>query len=636
MSIRQVQLDDPGRRVLLMGNEAIARGAIEAGLAFCSTYPGSPTVEIPATLFELGSEFGIYGEWSVNEKVALEAAAAASFAGLRSMCVVKHNGLHVAADFLLTLNLSGNKGGLLLVVGDDPSAHSSLNETDSRHMAAHAEIPLLEPSTPREAKEMTAWALELSEQLRLVVMMRVTTRICHARGNVELGEISHREEKPDFGIYDRFLGSALLHGMQHMKLQNARWAFETSPFNHYEGPADAATIVVACGPAVTYAREAIRRLGLTERVGLLKLGTTWPLPEDFVVGNLKSAHDVIFMEEIDPVLETRVKALLADKGLAGITFHGQASAEVGGSRGPGLGELNPDIATAALARITGAQLVTRRPADRPPAMGTVMDREMTFCAGCPHRASFWAIKSALEMDGRGGFALGDIGCYSLGALKTGYNALRTLHSMGSGLGLANGFGQLSRFGFDQPVMAVIGDSTFFHAGVPALINARYNEAKFTAVVLDNSATAMTGFQPHPGTGTRAGGAPAPTLTVEQVCAGLGIPVTVADPYDVEATVEAILDSIEQPGVNVLILRRACATMTGKQTTEKRRFYVDQEKCRGDACGCARFCARVFACPGNIWDAAAGKAKIDDVVCVGCGVCATLCPQGAIKEDKGVA
>lgn len=260
-------------------------------------------------------------------------------------------------------------------------------------------------------------------------------------------------------------------------------------------------------------------------------------------------------------------------------------------------------------------------------------RDKAFCAGCPHRASFWAVKAALALLGRPTAVLGDIGCYTLGLLSTGFNVLQTVHAMGSGVGMAAGLARLP--GFDQRVVAVVGDSTFYHAVIPALLNARYNQAGFLLIVLDNETTAMTGHQPHPGTGVNAMGEAAGRMSIESVATGLGIPVTVHDPYDVEGTTEVVLQQLQAEGMRVLILRRACA-LVAVSHGKGPRVYVDQNLCQGDGCGCNRFCNRVFACVAAAWDDQKNKAVIDEVLCNRCGVCATLCPAGAIKVEGGIA
>jgi indolepyruvate ferredoxin oxidoreductase alpha subunit len=637
-----VLLDEPGKRVLMMGNEAIARGAIEAGVKFCAAYPGSPSSEIIGTLArpEVAENFGHHAEWSTNEIVALEAVAGASFAGLRALCAMKQNGINVASDFLMSIIMSGVKGGLVLVVGDDPAAHCSNNEMDSRSFARMLDAPLLEPASIAEAKEMTRWAFQLSEELEMPVIVRSVTRISHARGDLSLGEINRVQPTPRFEAYDRFLSlGTITHSVLHGKLDRAREIFEQSEFNRYEGPPGAELVIITCGTGWLYAREAIRTLGLEKEVGILKLGATWPLPNKFIVENLKGVKQVLFVEEIDPFLENNIKALLADHigtDLEIIKFFGKGSGHVRSKFGPALGEIDPDIVIRALAEVKG---ITYQPLEPDYAQQAqqllseyTTERDLAFCAGCPHRASYWVMKNALALDGRGGFVLGDIGCYGMGAGRSGWFLNRTLHCMGSGAGVACGLGNLGKFDFDQPVIAVMGDSTFFHASLPALVNARYNGAKFTTVVLDNSATAMTGFQPHPGIGVDALGNPATQVEIEEVCKGLGFRVETRDPFEVDEAVETLHDLMQSDTASILILRRTCGLIASRQK-KKDTVYVNPEVCLGDECGCARFCTRVFGCPALIWDEKNQRAKVDDVVCTGCGVCAYLCPKGAIVVEK---
>lgn len=645
-------MNQPGRVVLLTGNEAAARGALEAGVGFASSYPGSPTAEVLGVLGRLAKEFNLYAEWAINEIVALEGAAAASYAGLRSLAVMKPDGLNVASDFLTALSLSGVKGGMVILVGDDPGAHSSVKEEDSRYLAKLAHVPVLEPATVAEAKEMVKAAFGLSEELGHPVMVRCVTRICHASGNVVLGELPVLERRPGIAKDERFFiipgGVPLLHRKQEEKLRRAAGRGEEAPlalFNRYEGPDGAEILVIGCGPAFLYAREAVEILGLQDRVGLLKLGLTWPLPENLVLAHLRHAAKVIFAEETDPVLEESVTGLAARhwSELGSLAFSGKLDGSVAGPYGPGVGELNVDIIIDALAGVAGVPGPGRADrsdrSDRSEGEGSlpekvpVIGRELAFCAGCPHRASFWAIRAALELDGRNGFVAGDIGCYTLGLGRTGYHLMRSVHCMGAGVGLAAGLSKLSRLGFRQPVVALVGDSTFFHAAVPALIDARYNRANFLCVVLDNGTTAMTGHQPHPGMKVNAMGEDAPAVAIEEVVAGLGIPFTVQDPYDIEATTRLVLALLRENRLHVLILRRECALVAARKK-KKPRVYVDPERCLGDACGCRRFCSRVFSCPANIWDGSAGRARIDEAICNGCGVCAANCPQQAIVVEEG--
>jgi len=628
-------IDQPGKSVLMMGNEAIARGAIEAGVDFCAAYPGTPSSEILESLARVAEHFGLYAEWSTNEMVSLEAAAAASLSGLRAIVAMKQNGVNVCSDFLMTVNLSGTKGGLVFVACDDPSAISSSNEQDSRNFARFADLPLLEPATFQEAKDMTKWAFELSEKLGLPCMMRSVTRLSHSRGNVKLAEIPERGRSARFeGVYIAGAFVAAQHSALHQKLEQAREEFEGSEFNWYVGPEEAKFVIVTSGSGWFYSREAVAALGLDAEVGILKLGTTWPLPERFIIRHLKQATEILIVEEIDPFLEQNIKVLLAEqaKTLGPIEVYGARSGHL-----PGFGDINQDKVAKALANIRGLEYRTRdegyakRASEL--ALPSLPIRIPTFCAGCPHRASLWAIKAALKLDGRNGFVTGDIGCYALGAGPAGYFQLKTLHCMGAGTGLASGFGKLGQFGFDQPVVAVCGDSTFFHAAIPGLINARFNRSNVLMVVLDNGGTAMTGFQPHPSSGCDALGRPAPVVEIEEVCKAIGVEVRVRDPFEVDQAIEDLYDMLQDDGAKVMVFRRRCYLVEFKEKGKK-KVFVDSEKCIGDDCGCARFCSRVFNCPGIIWDPEAKKAIIDDVVCTGCGVCATLCPMGAIVVEGG--
>ena len=624
---------------LLMGNEAIARGALEAGIGFASAYPGTPSSEIIGSLAEVAAEAGIYVEWSVNEKVALEAAAAAAFTGVRSICAMKQNGLNVVLDFLVGLALTGTKAGIVLVTCDDPAAHSSTEEEDSRPVAKWANLPLLEPATFQEAKDMTRWAYDLSEELKSVVLMRGVTRTSHARGDVRVGErlAPNRAAKfePVIPLEFTSLPAPLKHAVAHQKIAKAREIFETSPFNWYRGPDKPELLIVTSGSGWFYSLEAVQTLGVEGSVGILKLGTTWPLPEKLVREHLSRVKDVLVVEEIDAFLEGNLKELVGEDPLAvgPTTFYGKRSGHI-----PATGEINPDIVTRALASVLALEYrpVAADYAQKASALtaGLVQMRMVGFCAGCPHRATFWSIKNALRLDGRDGFVAGDIGCYSMAVGPAGYWQIKTMQAMGSGAGMASGFGKLAPFGVDQPVVAVCGDSTFFHATIPALINGIYNRSNFTLVVLDNSATAMTGFQPHPGTGKNATGEAAPSIDIPTFCRALGVRTEVVDPFDLQGMTDKLLELMrDEGGVRVLVVKRECQLVRARREKPVYRMSVDVARCLGESCGCSRLCSRVFQCPGLIWDAERGVAAIDDVICAGCGVCADICPAGAIVRER---
>ena len=610
-----IDIDAPGKTVLLMGNEAIARGALEAGVGFAAAYPGTPSSEILPTIAEVARRRGIYAEWSVNEIVSIEAATGASLAGIRAMASMKQNGTQVALDFLGNLAQRGVGAGLVLVSCDDPSARNSSNEQDTRHIAKWLDIPLLEPGDFQEAKDMTKWLFDLSEEVDVFGMLRAVSKISHTRGNVRLGELPDRQYKARFP-YDRSdrVGQPLRlmgnpHAVQHQKL-------------------------AICGSCWLYSQEAIRTLGLGDKVGILKLGTTWPIPEKLVTEHLSKAPEVLFVEEIDPFVELSVMELAANLPSSDSrpAFYGKRSGHISA-----YGELNPDAVITALTKIMDITYEARDSEYVKKVEAIPRDLAITrggaLCPGCPHRASFWAIRTALKLDGRGGFATGDIGCYTQGLGPGGFSVVRTLYCMGASAGVATGLGKLGQFGFNQPVLAVCGDSTFFHATIPALINGVYNNSNFTLVALDNSATAMTGFQPHPGTGFTAMGDPAPTIKIEDICRSLGIRVEVTDPFDLENTTKTLLDMMAmEGGVRVVVMKRECELVRGRREKPPYKVEINPDICIGEACGCDRLCTRIFLCPGLRWNRETGKSEIDPIICTGCGVCVDICPQGAITRE----
>jgi indolepyruvate ferredoxin oxidoreductase, alpha subunit len=634
-----------GGKLLLMGNEAIARGALEAGVSVAAGYPGTPSSEIMENLAKVAGERNMYVEWSVNEKVALEVAAAASFAGLRSLAVMKQNGVNVASDFLLHLAGSGTRGGMVLVHCDDPGALSSINEGESRHFARMVEIPLLEPGDFQEAKDMIKWAFELSEDIGTLVMLRSVTRLSHASGIVDLGQLPDLNAKAHFKhtgfILDPVEGAvtsapvAYKHTLQQDKLIKAEALFETSPFNTYTGPEAPELLVITSSACHLYSREAIALLGLEQRVGLLKLGTTWPLPKKLLKAHFEKCNQVLVVEEVIPFLEENVKILAAEltPEIGAIKFFAKRDGML-----PSVGELNPDHVIFALVRILDLEYRSAPEKYIEKAKLCIMagapGRDLTFCPGCPHRASLWTLHNALAVDNREGFVCGDIGCYSMGMVDTGYFTLKTMHAMGSGIGIASGFGKLHQFSMDQSIVAVAGDSTFFHAVLPGLINAVHCKSDIILVILDNSGTAMTGFQPHPGLVLDAMGATVPALDIPTICRALGAKVAECDPFDLGKTHETLLAMLEdREGVRVVVLKQICALSPEKKGHPQYKIGLDANICMGGNCGCNKLCTRVFKCPGLNWDDKNKVALIDEAICAGCGVCASICPSGAITRKE---
>ena len=576
----------PGSRELLIGNEAIARGVLEAGVQFCTGYPGTPSSEIIGSLIEVAKDVGIHVEWSVNEKVATEVAAAAAFTGLKALTAMKNAGLNVALDFLLHLNLTGigDKGGALVVVTcDDPQGWSSGDETDTRWIAQIADVPLLEPGGVQEAKDMTKWAFDLSQEFKCYCLLRSYKNLSHSGSVVKLGEIPRPKKKAVFDtskLYSPYPPTpkhASLHEMQ-ARIQKI---FESSPFNSYSGPEQPELLIICSGSGGPCSLDAIQSLNLAESVGILKLGTLWPFPKRLVEKYLARTNKVLVVEEVDPFIEihTKVTAFESSSVPAQLEIYGKGSGHINY-----YGEITPDAVIKALSEILKLEYQAREPEyEQMAARQTVISRDSAWCPGCPHRASFLCLSNAIKLDGRDAILTGDIGCYTLDAFPYGTNLTNVLHCMGSGAGTASGFGELDQFGFKQPVIAVCGDSTFYHATIPALINAVHNKSNMTLVVMDNGATAMTGFQPNPGTGHVATGDETVRLEPEDIAKACGVRfIEVVDPFDLKNTTDTIVKAIAFDGPSVVISRRKCALLAQREKRELGEkivpYYVDLNKC----------------------------------------------------------
>ncbi len=622
---------------LLQGNEAIARGALEAGVQYCAAYPGTPSTEILTNFAAVAKEAGLHAEWSSNEKVATEAALAAAYAGLRTISSMKNAGLNVAMDTLQHINLAtlgDQHGAMLVVVADDPQSHASGDEEDTRWVAQMANAPLLEPSSFQEAYEMTKYLFDLSEEFRIFCWLRDYTRLAHARGRVQVGEYKKAERQAKYDRTKMFTPyiAPPKHAILVEKMAKIRERFEESPFNSYEGPDSPELLIVCCGSGAPCSRDAVEDLNLGDKVGILKLGTLWPFPSRLVVSHIRKAKRVLVVEEVDPYVETHAKAAVADARLADAPeILGKGSGHLSY-----VGENNPDRVIAALCQIFDMEYRSRDPEYQAKldeiTARMVVNRGLIWCAGCPHRASFYSISNAIKRDGRNAVVTSDIGCYTMDAFPDGTQVTNTLHCMGGGLGEACGFGQLEQFGFEQPVIGICGDSTFFHASITPLINAIYNKANMVAIILDNSITAMTGFQPHAGTGRMATQEPTTVVSAEELCRTLGCRVEVVDAFDTKTSTAKLLELMkDEGGVKVLILRHACELQRMRE--ERKHPYtvwVETEKCKGEKCN---FCYRILQCPGIGYDQLTGKAKILEALCAECGLCADLCPSKAIVKEE---
>jgi len=636
-----VKLSDyaPGSYQLMLGNEAIARGALEAGIQVVTGYPGTPSSEIIGSLTPVAKELGIYIEWAANEKVAAEEAAAASFAGLRSMVTMKNAGINVASDFLQHHNLSGtgsHGAGMLVVVCDDPGGHSSSDEQDTRWVAKSADVPLFVPGDVQDAKDLVKWAFEISESFKVYCVLRSYTRLSHSTGTVKVGELPRLRREAAFDTSQIITPETPfiveLHKKAHERQDKIQEEFESCPFNWYEGPDEPELLIICTGSGYPCSRTAIELLELEDSIGMLKLATLWPFPKKLVQKHLARSKQVLVVEETDPFLELHVKEVVCDtEDLAGkVKVYGQGSGHISHC-----GEVTPDEIAKVLCRILKREYVWRAfdyaQKSRELADQMLVPRGAIWCPGCPHRASFWSLKEALRKDGRNGFAVGDVGCYTLDIWPYGYHVTRILHGMGTGLGLGSGFGQLSRFNFSQPVISVCGDSTFFHSSIPALINAVHNNSNMIAVILDNGVTAMTGFQPHPGTAATAVGDPAKVIDIADFCRSLGCKVVVQDPFDIKGTTNKILELLkDEEGVKVLLLRRMCELVRMRQERKQPyKVYVNEAKCK-EKC---TYCTQYFACPGLALNKDTRKAQIVEGICVGCGVCVDICPSKAIIREE---
>ena len=597
-----------GGKQLLLGNEAITRGLIEAGVGFASTYPGTPSSEIGNILEKISSDAGIYFEFSTNEKVAVEVSAAAASSGVRSFVFMKHVGLNVAADPMMTLAYAGVRGGMLIMSADDPSAHSSQNEQDNRYYSTLALMPMMEPSTPAEGRSMVAEAYRVSEELEMPLLFRTTTRMNHARGIVEFGPIAERKTAGHFDRdVKRFVNIPAFARLNRIvileKYRKAAELSEASPLNFVEGEGDIG--IIASGVSYTYVKEFV------SGVSILKLGFTNPLPERKIAEYVRSKKAVIVAEELEPFVEDQVLRICAQNGIS-VPVYGKRTGHM-----PRAWEYSPDT----LKGIAG--LVKVRDFPEPmsvPAM-QLPSRPPTLCAGCPHRGMFAAAKRAAGKQDI--IYCSDIGCYTLG-VQPPFQAADFIICMGGGAGAAGGFDQST----DQRAVAFMGDSTFFHAGVPPLVNALFNRHRIVMVILDNRTTAMTGHQPNPGTGRDFGGISTKPIDIESMVKGIGVEfVRTVNPYDVKAATQAFRDALAFEGVAVIISKCPCPLELKKmKQLVPARCEVDQAECIG--CGT---CLKTIACPALFRKD--GKITPDPVQCIGCGMCASVCPKGAIEVRK---
>jgi len=609
--------DSPGQELLLLGNEAIARGAIEAGIGVATCYPGTPSSEIPDTFFTLYQEAGFYFEYSTNEKVALEVASGAAVSGVRSICTMKHVGMNVASDALMTMAYLGVNAGMVVINADDPSLFSSQNEQDNRYYARLSGLPMMEPTTAQEMKDMTVAAFDVSEKLKLPVILRTTTRLNHLRGAVKFGPLRRIKAKGSFKK-DPFHYVAIpavsrnLHKILVEKYDQALELSENSPYNQIIG--NGPWGIVTNGVSINYVQDAVKDLGISDKVTVLRLGFSHPMPEKMILKFLTDVAKVLVVEELEPIFEREIRSIAQSNGI-GIQVRGK-----GDDLFPRLYEYDPGMVRKTIASYFGVPDTSPEPV----AVSGVADlpgRPPNLCAGCPHRAMYYAVKKVYGPDA---IYPSDIGCYTLGVLPP-LSMADIVICMGGSVGSSCGIAAAT----DQKVVAFIGDSTFFHAGIPGLINAVHNNHKFTLVILDNGTTAMTGHQPHPGVDTAPMGVDTKQLSIESVVRGLGVEhVEVVNPLQVRKAVAAAQASKDFDGISVIVSKEICPLYARaiKKARKVRPFYVNQDKCTHHM-----DCINYLACPAMYLDD--GQTRINENLCIGCAVCAQVCPENAILPLK---
>jgi len=585
-----------GRKYIL-GNEAIAHACLESGVNFVSGYPGTPSSEVIDTL-RVQPNPSYYVEWSVNEKVALENALAAAWCGIRALCTMKHVGLNVAADPLMTSAYTGVTGGLVILSADDPFAHSSQNEQDSRCYAHFARVPCLDPATLQEAHDMIPEAFRLSEEFGIPVIFRPTTRICHSKGDVELGEplAVHREGEFHKNPRNYVVIPAhtrVLHKMLNEKQPAIRKRLVERGLNHYEIRGKMA--IIASGIGASYVQEI-----LPEGVSFLKIGA-YPIDEEWLGDFVRKHERVLVIEELAPEVEEIVRQVAGT-----IPVFGKKNGYT-----PFEGELSSPLVADIMVR---AGFITRNPFPGFDPVQNLPPRPPILCAGCLHRSAFYAIKKVFKE----AIYPSDIGCYTLG-LQLG--VVDTTICMGASITVASG---MSHAGEQRDIICTIGDSTFLHTGIQGLVNAVYNGANITVVILDNRITAMTGHQPNPNSGVTACGVESPPVSLDAICRACGVDfVESVDPYDITGMVTVLQEVKKRKGVKVIIAKQMCVISARRAGVKRGRYMVNPDICTG--CGT---CVR-FGCPAI--EFADEHARINDL-CSGCSVCVQLCPTGAIVRE----
>ena len=630
MNLKELVTGGSGEKQFLLGNEAAVRGVIEAGVSIAATYPGTPSSEIGNVLSVLAKEANIYFEFSTNEKVAMEVAATAAASGLRSFTFMKHVGMNVASDSFMTAAYSGVNGGMVILSADDPSLFSSQNEQDTRNYARLANVPILEPSNCQEVKDMVKYAFDLSEQFNIPVIVRTTTRVSHMRGVVEFGDVKDNSSNNDNhwkrGHFNKdpsqYVPVPAFAGDMHVRLWDKIHKIEEltnkSEYNHEIILADDKKYgIIASSSAYNYAHDVVKFNDLD--INILKLGFSYPFPQEKVAEFLKDLDEVFIVEEVDPIIERDTLTTIGAKKL-NITVHGKLDETF-----PLYHEFNSDVVADGLNKVLKfkedgeikfSDSLEKLSEDIP-------SRAPVLCAGCPHRAMYYGINKAIDELGLKQsdvvFA-SDIGCYTLG-INPPYNAADYLLSMGSSVGDGCGFSVST----DQKVASFIGDSTFFHSGVSPLINAVHNKHNFVLTVLDNRITAMTGGQPNPGIPIDGMGDEAPEISIRKLAVACGCDyVRVINPFNLEQVVKTYKEAFERDDIAVIVSKAPCTLIKG--LTKKPPVNFVENNCNN----CDK-CVSELACPAI--SKINGKINIDKSQCDGCNVCIQVCKYGALEAGR---
>ncbi len=596
----------------LMGNEAIALGAIASGVNLVAGYPGTPSSEVLETVAKNNSG-SIYVEWSVNEKAAMEVAAGAAYAGARVMVTMKQVGLNVASDPLMSLAYIGVKGGMVIVVADDPGPISSQTEQDTRHFSAFSKLPCFDPSSAQEAYEMIQDAFAYSEKYHTPVFFRPTTRVCHGYASITLKDKNeYTIHNPEGFIKDssKWVIFPRLSYQKHLHIEERNQVL-SDDFSSYHGnqiinqTASCKKGIVSHGISYTYVMESLKD---NRDVKILKVATPHPFPEKLALEFLKGLDEVLCIEELDPVLEKELLQICGKYNLS-VQINGKLTKHVLRA-----GENTQDSVNGILAKFLSTAKQPENRLETPPPLPT---RPPVLCAGCPHRASFYAVKQAMK--GRKSVFCGDIGCYTLGNAMP-LDMVDTCLCMGAGITIAQGIGRTEP---DTSCFAFVGDSTFFASALTGIVNAIYNQANLTVVLLDNSTTAMTGHQPHPGTGRTMMGEIVARIDPETVLRGLGVKIIeTVNPLNLTEAVESVKRVSSQDGVKAIIFRSPCIAIVKSE----KRIFLNQ-----DACIQCKKCINELGCPAI--SVADQKISIDTSLCTGCGLCAQICPVGALSGGK---